>query len=317
MQLVLSNNRVLAHGENFISMGGTVINTETNKVYQNATVAECSGCPSDIGVVGYEYHAGEFVPCAPFGKGPGNVAVYCDDCKTPRDSGIHIDVVCGTSSYLAFVGNVNTDTVDAAFGKNNEDSIKGVGCALAMYAKYQDATIVLAESFPNLIACQSLSEIRTNANAIKEYVANSHLESFINGSDYAFNELWIEKLSGAAEAHSGSTGGTTNVEDRESISLVVTDEHIAGTKVFYLFYDLSRNYSNNECRINLNGYEVVSLGAADNSFLESKSGQRILKLSDFGITEPGEYTVLLYAHSVHMGDDAEASVTIYDQKEGN
>lgn len=89
MQLVLSNNRVLAHGENFISMGGTVINTETNKVYQNATVAECDGCPSDIDTVGYEYHAGEFVPCAPYGKGKGNVMVACqEDCGTPKDSGI-------------------------------------------------------------------------------------------------------------------------------------------------------------------------------------------------------------------------------------
>ena len=91
MQLVLSNNRILAHGETFLAMGGVVINTETGAKYENATIAECSGCPSDFGVVGYEYHAGRFVPCAPFGVGTGNVAVYCDDCKTPRDSGIHIN----------------------------------------------------------------------------------------------------------------------------------------------------------------------------------------------------------------------------------
>lgn len=317
MQLVLSNNRVLAHGENFISMGGTVINTETNKVYQNATVAECSGCPSDIGVVGYEYHAGEFVPCAPFGKGPGNVAVYCDDCKTPRDSGIHIDVVCGTSSYLAFVGNVNTDMVDAAFGKNNEDSIKGVGCALAMYAKYKDATIELAESFPNLIACQSLSEIRTNANAIKEYTANSHLESFIDDSDYAFNELWIEKASESAKAKSGNVSGEGTDEDSKSISLVITDEHIAGTKLLYLFYDMSRTYSANECRISLNGYEIASITKDDAASLKQRSGKNILKLSDFGITEPGKYTILVYAYSGHFNDQATAEFTIYEQKGDN
>ena len=317
MQLVLIKNRVVAHGENFLSMGGVVINTETGAKYENATIAECEGCPSDIGIVGYEYHAGEFVPCAPFGKGRGNVAVYCDECKAPRDSGIHINVVCGMSSYLAFVGNVNTDMVDAAFGKNNEDSVKGVGCALAMYAKYKDATIVLNESFPNLIACQSLSEIRTNANAIKEYVANSHLESFVNDSKYAFNELWIEKLNESAYAKSGSTSATTGVEKSVSKNLVVADEHIAGTKVFYLFYDLSRNYSNNECRISLNGYEIDSITEDEPSSVDSKSGEFILNLSDYGITEPGEYTVLLYAHSVHMGDQAEASVTIYDQKEGN
>lgn len=93
MQLVLSGNRIVAHGENFLSMGGVVINTETGAKYEGATIAECENCPSDIGQVGYEYHAGAFVPCAPFGKGTGTVAVYCDDCKTPRDSGIHIEDV--------------------------------------------------------------------------------------------------------------------------------------------------------------------------------------------------------------------------------
>lgn len=89
MQLVLSGYRVVAHGENFIAMGGTVVNTETNKTYQRATIVECDGCPSDIGEVGYEYHAGVFVPCAPYGKGKGNVAVLCDDgCKAVKDSGV-------------------------------------------------------------------------------------------------------------------------------------------------------------------------------------------------------------------------------------
>lgn len=87
MQLVLINNRIVAHGENFLAMGGVVINTETGARYDNATVAECSGCPSDIDEVGYEYHAGVFVPCAPFFKRDGNVAGWCDDCKAPIDTG--------------------------------------------------------------------------------------------------------------------------------------------------------------------------------------------------------------------------------------
>lgn len=92
MQLVLKGNRVLAHGENFVAMGGTVVNTVTNKAYQNATIAECASCPSDIDEVGYEYHAGTFVPCAPYGKGGGNIAVVCnEDCKSIKDSGIPLD----------------------------------------------------------------------------------------------------------------------------------------------------------------------------------------------------------------------------------
>lgn len=92
MQLVLSNNRVIAHGENFLAMGGVVINTETGAKYENATVAECEGCPSDINEVGYEYHAGVFVPCAPYGKGNNNgyFMEVCETCATPRSSGIPI-----------------------------------------------------------------------------------------------------------------------------------------------------------------------------------------------------------------------------------
>lgn len=92
MQLVLSNNRVVAHGENFLAMGGVVINTETGAKYENATVAECDGCPSDIDKVGYEYHAGVFVPCAPYGVGNNNgfFMEVCESCATPRSSGIPI-----------------------------------------------------------------------------------------------------------------------------------------------------------------------------------------------------------------------------------
>lgn len=93
MQLVLSNNRIIAHGENFLAMGGVVINTETGAKYENATIAECNGCPSDIDKVGYEYHAGVFVPCAPFagnGNNNGYFMEVCESCATPRNSGIPI-----------------------------------------------------------------------------------------------------------------------------------------------------------------------------------------------------------------------------------
>ena len=97
MQLVLSGSRIIAHGENFIAMGGTVINTETCKTYQNATIVECDGCPADIGSVGYEYHAGVFVPCAPYGKdnGNGTILVACEECGTPKDSGLRVDEIIG------------------------------------------------------------------------------------------------------------------------------------------------------------------------------------------------------------------------------
>lgn len=95
MQLVLCNNRVMAHGEGFLAMGGVVINPETGEKYEGATIAECDSCPSDIGKVGYEYRAGIFTPCAPYGKGDGTIPVLCDDeCKAIKDSGIPLSNMC-------------------------------------------------------------------------------------------------------------------------------------------------------------------------------------------------------------------------------
>ena len=190
MQLVLSNNRVVAHGENFIALGGTVINTGTGKKYENATVAECDGCPSDIDTVGYEYHAGVFVPCAPYGKGNGNIMVACqEDCGTPKDSGIPLSYIGTIASYFAFVGNVNTDMVSAALGMNNEDDIVGVGRALAMYARFKDPTITIDEAFSNLIKCNRLSDI--NDDVIEELNASLALRALFTGNDYAWNNCII------------------------------------------------------------------------------------------------------------------------------
>lgn len=109
-QIVISGNRILAYGEDcFLSMGGTVICPETEKVYQNATIANVDILPSDIDSVGYEYHAGEFVPCAPFGKGNGNVAVVCgEDCKAIKDSGISLTQV-GLIATYTYTGNTSNN----------------------------------------------------------------------------------------------------------------------------------------------------------------------------------------------------------------
>lgn len=104
MQLVLSNNRVVAHGENFLPMGGVVINTVTGARYENATIAECENCPSDLGKVGYEYHGGVFKPCAPYGVGNNNgyFMEVCSECAVPRSSGIPIKEGLGRENLSIF-----------------------------------------------------------------------------------------------------------------------------------------------------------------------------------------------------------------------
>ena len=95
-----------------------VICTDTGRIFENATVTipTCE-IPSDIDEVGYEYHAGEFVPCAPFGKGGGNVAVLCpNDCKSIKDSGKSAEHL-GTVEVIEYVG---TGTVSVTITANFE-----------------------------------------------------------------------------------------------------------------------------------------------------------------------------------------------------
>lgn len=126
MQLVLSGNRVMAHGDSrLVSMGGTVIDTGTGKKYENATVVECDNCPSDIDSVGYEYHAGSFVPCAPFGKGDGTLAVLCSqDCKSIKDSGIPLSSI-GRVVELTYDGNGKT-----YYSSGDNDRYRSSACSL-------------------------------------------------------------------------------------------------------------------------------------------------------------------------------------------
>lgn len=92
-QIVVSGNRVLAHGEDcFNAFGNGVVCTDNARIYENATAVNVDYIPADIDSVGYEYHAGEFVPCAPFGEGDNNgyFMEVCTSCATPRSSGIPV-----------------------------------------------------------------------------------------------------------------------------------------------------------------------------------------------------------------------------------
>ena len=88
-QIVVSGNRILAHGKDcFNAFGDGVFCSNTGRIYEHATAVTVDSVPADIDSVGYEYHAGKFVPCAPFGVGDGTLAVLCGEgCKAIKDSG--------------------------------------------------------------------------------------------------------------------------------------------------------------------------------------------------------------------------------------
>lgn len=85
----------------------------------------------------------------------------------------------GLESYMAFVANANTDSLDAAFGKGNEDKMVGIGKALAMYAWFKGET----GPFARLVHCHTLQECYLKA--VDEIWASAYIMALIQASPYA------------------------------------------------------------------------------------------------------------------------------------
>ena len=210
MQLVLSNNRVVAHGENFLAMGGVVINTETGAKYENATVAECEGCPSDINEVGYEYHAGVFVPCAPYGKGNNNgyFMEVCESCATPRNSGIKIK---GGIKYENL--DVN-DILEKGFGRT---TIKLLWSNASPSSSFGEQTVTLTEYDWAFLICETshgvfmlspactLSYISLSSSYMNVYSRN--IKSLTN-TTVAFDDCYDIEIKLDATTNGDKTGAS-------------------------------------------------------------------------------------------------------------
>lgn len=182
MQLVLSNNRIIAHGENFLAMGGVVINTETGAKYENATVAECDGCPSDIDTVGYEYHGGVFVPCAPFGTGNNNgyFMEVCETCATPRNSGIKILGGLGYDNFNSNIKNLLSTSRITKLWSNASPSSAFEGQAVTL-ASSNWTLLIIEQSggISTVITSGSLEirEITSDVTGVKAYVRTATVTS--------------------------------------------------------------------------------------------------------------------------------------------
>jgi hypothetical protein len=90
-----------------------------------------------------------------------------------------------SDSYIAWVTNANTGSLDAAFGKLNEDKILFIGSQLAMYAWYKG---VSKSSFPfaNLQLQSTLSNVVNNLGSLSEVLSEGiHIQALMNSSPYA------------------------------------------------------------------------------------------------------------------------------------
>ena len=186
-------------------------------------------------------------------------------------------------TYLTLVGNVNVDMVNASLGMNNEDTIKGVGKALAMYGRYYNSSLSLTTNFANLVKCDTLSNILSNANALKEALNNTHISTLVMNNNYAKSKL-LTTLNTISKSVDYNTSTDT-------ISVSVTSAHINKTKFLVLDYSLGTpNASGCTAYIKFNGVTIANI-----SYNASASNSFMLNLADYGITTAGTYSLVVYA----------------------
>lgn len=119
-----------------------------------------------------------------------NINLTSDDIpiSTNDDMSISEAIAAASAAYVAFVGNVNAEMVEAAFGKYNEENIVGLGRALAMYANYKSGgNVDIKEQYPNLYRMHTIRNIQTNSEALNEIAQHekTDLMEFLNSVDFA------------------------------------------------------------------------------------------------------------------------------------
>lgn len=188
------------------------------------------------------------------------------------------------SVYLSLVGNVNTDMVSAALGKNNEDRVKGVGLALAMYMKYKDSTVSIEENFPQLMLCNGLSDILDSLTAQHEIANNTTLWDYLLANAYAKGVLFDVQVNAVAYTDYGTVEKTATME--------ITEGHLDGSVVGILTMNTtSKTDGYTSHTIKINNVTVTT----DRYY----SFRQILTkdvLARYNITDPGTYEVYCSAH---------------------
>lgn len=111
------------------------------------------------------------------------------------------------SSYMAFCTNANTNSLDAAFGKNNEDKVMGLGMQLAMYAWFK-GTVKATSPFTNLIGCDTFANILQNGTALAEFLNDDNLYNLMVASPYALATFGTYDITNAVSVLSGFSAGT-------------------------------------------------------------------------------------------------------------
>lgn len=182
------------------------------------------------------------------------------------------------SSYHQFCANVNSDALDAAFGKNNEDVILGLGRQIAMYGWFL-GSLKAAFPFTNLLTCSTLQNIVSNLQAKRELILHTGITKLIGSSPYARGVVsdYID-IGGTASA-----SGTVQTQN-----ITITQNDIDVGKIFIGGAKMSRSQGTAGGILKLNNVTVVTLA---NKTTPTATYDQIVDLLTCNITVPGTYVL--------------------------
>ena len=240
-------------------------------------------------------------PLRPLGDSANNIkvtdetALLYDHVNTPEepltaDEALNnLAISKSVSLYLVFVGNANTDMLDAAFGKNNEEDIQGLGRALSMYIKFKGEDTDISQ----LKACYRFEDIPNNPEAKFQMMQSDNLVALMTTSPYIVETYLLEVLSDSV-SNAGGNATTKNV------SVTVTQDMIDG-KEFMLI-----NHTTSGSGGGPGSYKDALLNG-----VTVPAGFNRINLQDHNITTAGTYTLQLRAFSNASSKTYKSLATVY------
>lgn len=220
------------------------------------------------------------------------------------------DILYGTSSYLTFVASQDSDTLDASFGKNNEDKVRGVGMALAMYGWFKglDKT---EHPFTDLSKMSTLNLMSTDIYNEIMSDDNFYLYDIITASPYATAKIFdLQSVSlNTADFEIPST--TVSVERTITEQITVSEANLSAP--FVASCSFTGKIDGNVGNILFNGVAIDSYKCETDG--KNKSSKVKKNWSDYNITNPGTYELKITLKQYRNGDDMTGNCTIRCAKE--
>lgn len=166
------------------------------------------------------------------------------------------------SSYLMFYANINSDSLDSAFGKNNTDRVLGIGRQLAMYAWFKGDS---KTTYPFTVAKtkNTLDEIIADANATEEVAKNPHTVELLQASPFARDKVYRKIPMPVSEGSTVIASDIRSIGSSESLSTDVPYTMASITAPYSgrflldirYFYSSSRTFN---LTVKVNGVDVYN-----------------------------------------------------------